>query len=112
MEFNSEKLIQKNSYFDQSNSANISKELNGNENDNDNELENEEDIPTNLIYSWGFSKYGQTSIENVNYLLTPTIINFTQILNSSQIPQNMEIEPFTGESHSAFLFKDQDSTYI
>ena len=112
MEFNSEKLIQKNSYFDQSNSANISKELNGNENDNDNELENEEDIPTNLIYSWGFSKYGQTSIENVNYLLTPTIINFTQILNSAQIPQNMEIEPFTGESHSAFLFKDQDSTYI
>ena len=53
MEFNSERLIPKSTYFDQSNSGNASKDLNYNENqnDNDNENENEEDIPVNLIYS-------------------------------------------------------------
>ena len=65
MEFNSERLIPKSSYFDQSNSGNISKEINENEienqnnnenenevaNVNENENENEEEIPANLIYS-------------------------------------------------------------
>ena len=116
MEFNSERLIPKSTYFDQSNSGNISKDLNYNENQNDNENENEneneEDIPVNLIYSWGFSKYGQTGIENLNYLLTPSITNFTQIINSEQFSPNIEIEPYTGESHSAFLIREQNQTYL
>ena len=114
MEFNSERLIPKSTYFDQSNSGNASKDLNYNENqnDNDNENENEEDIPVNLIYSWGFSKYGQTGLENVNYILSPSITNFTQIINSEQFSQNIEIEPYTGESHSAFLIQEQDQSYL
>ena len=112
MEFNSERLIPKSSYFAQSNSGNASKDLYDNENQNDNENENEEDIPVNLIYSWGFSKYGQTGIENMNYILSPSITNFTQIINSEQFSQNIEIEPFTGESHSAFLIQEQDQTYL
>ena len=112
MEFNSERLIPKSSYFAQSNSGNASKDLYDNENQNDNENENEEDIPVNLIYSWGFSKYGQTGIENMNYILSPSITNFTQIINSEQFSQNIEIEPFSGESHSAFLIQEQDQTYL
>ena len=112
MEFNSERLIPKSSYFAQSNSGNASKDLYDNENQNDNENENEEDIPVNLIYSWGFSKYGQTGIENMNYILSPSITNFTQIINSEQFSQNIEIEPFTGESHSAFLIQEQDQSYL
>ena len=113
MEFNSERLVPKNPYFDQSNSGNISKELNNENQNNENENENEEeDIPVNLVYTWGFSKYGQTAIENVNYTLSPSITNFTQTLNSEQFSQNIEIEPYAGESHSAFLIKEQDQTYL
>ena len=122
MEFNSERLIPKSSYFDQSNSGNISKEINENEienqnnneneNDNENENENEEEIPANLIYSWGFSKYGQTGIENSNYILSPTIMNFSQIINSEQFSPNIEIEPYAGESHSAIVIKEQDQTFL
>ena len=112
MEFNSEKLIPKNTYFDQSNSGNISKDLNYNENEIQNDNENEEDIPANLIYTWGFSKYGQTGIENANYILSPSIINFTNLLNSEQFSHNIEIEPYAGESHSAFLIKEQNQTYL
>ncbi len=116
MDFNSERLIPKSSFFDQSNSANISKDLNmDNEKvtDNDNYIENESEIiPANLIYCWGFSKYGQTSIENANYILSPTIINFSQIINSEQFSPNIEIEPFTGESHSALLIKNQNDNLL
>ena len=112
MEFNSERLIPKSSYFDQSNSGNISKDLNYNENEIQNDNENEEDIPANLIYTWGFSKYGQTGIENANYILSPSIINFTNLLNSEQFSHNIEIEPYAGESHSAFLIKEQNQTYL
>ena len=93
MDFNSERLLPKNTYFDQSNSGNISKDLNYNENpnnENENENENEEeDIPVNLVYAWGFSKYGQTAIENANYILSPSITNFTQTINSEQFSQNI-----------------------
>ena len=93
MDFNSERLIPKSSFFDQSNSANISKELNfenDNENDNENYIENESEIiPANLIYTWGFSKYGQTGIENTNYIISPTIINFSQIINSEKFSPNI-----------------------
>ena len=118
MEFNSEKLIPKSKYFDQSNSENISKDINENEienqndNENENENENEEEIPANLIYTWGFSKYGQTGIENANYILSPTIINFSQIINSEQFSPNIELEPYAGESHSAILIKEQDQTFL
>ena len=116
MDFNSERLIPKSSFFDQSNSANISKDLNiDNEKvtDNDNYIENESEIiPANLIYCWGFSKYGQTSIENANYILSPTIINFSQIINSEQFSPNIEIEPYAGESHSALLIKNQNDNLL
>ena len=116
MDFNSERLLPKNTYFDQSNSGNISKDLNYNENpnnENENENENEEeDIPVNLVYAWGFSKYGQTAIENANYILSPSITNFTQTINSEQFSQNIEIEPYAGESHSAFLIKEQGQTFL
>ena len=118
MEFNSERLIPKGKYFDQSNSGEISKDLNyneiGNENQNENgiENENEEEIQANLIFTWGFSKYGQTGFENTNYILSPSIINFSQIINSEQFSQNIEIEPYCGESHSAFLIKEQEQTFL
>ena len=48
----------------------------------------------------------------MNYLLSPSITNFTQIINSEQFSPNLEIEPYTGESHSAFLIKEQDQTYL
>ena len=118
MEFNSERLIPKGKYFDQSNSGEISKDLNYNEIDNENqnekgiENENEEEIQANLIFTWGFSKYGQTGFENTNYILSPSIINFSQIINSEQFSQNIEIEPYCGESHSAFLIKEQEQTFL
>ena len=118
MEFNSERLIPKGKYFDQSNSGEISKDLNYNEIDNENqnengiENENEEEIRANLIFTWGFSKYGQTGFENTNYILSPSIINFSQIINSEQFSQNIEIEPYCGESHSAFLIKEQEQTFL
>ncbi len=118
MEFNSERLIPKGKYFDQSNSGEISKDLNYNEivNENQNkngiENENEEEIQANLIFTWGFSKYGQTGFENTNYILSPSIINFSQIINSEQFSQNIEIEPYCGESHSAFLIKEQEQTFL
>ena len=118
MEFNSERLIPKGKYFDQSNSGEISKDLNYNEIDKENqngngiENENEEEIQANLIFTWGFSKYGQTGFENTNYILSPSIINFSQIINSEQFSQNIEIEPYCGESHSAFLIKEQEQTFL
>ena len=118
MEFNSERLIPKGKYFDQSNSGEISKDLNYNKIDNENqnengiENENEEEIQANLIFTWGFSKYGQTGFENTNYILSPSIINFSQIINSEQFSQNIEIEPYCGESHSAFLIKEQEQTFL
>ena len=112
MDFNSERLIPKGKYFDQSNSGEISKDLNYNEIENQNENENDEDIQANLIFSWGFSKYGQTGIENANYILTPSIINFSQIINSEQFSPNIEIEIYGGESHSALLIKEQNQTFL
>ena len=112
MDFNSEKLIPKSKYFDQSNSENVSKDINENEIENQNENENEEEIPANLIYTWGFSKYGQTGIENANYILSPTIINFSQIINSEHFSTNIELEPYAGESHSAILIKEQDQNFL
>ena len=114
MDFNSERLIPKGKYFDQSNSGEISKDLNYNEieNQNENDNENDEDIQANLIFTWGFSKYGQTGFENTNYILSPSIINFSQIINSEQFSQNIEIEIFGGESHSALLIKEQTQTFL
>ena len=60
-------------------------------NDNENEQEIEEVIQANLIYSWGFSKYGQTGHENTNNILSPSIINFTKNINSEQFSRNIDI---------------------
>ena len=108
MDFNSERLISKNIYIPHTNEGNESKDLNF----NDNEQENEEDIQTNLIYTWGFSKYGQTGHDNTNYIISPTIINFSQLLNSDQFSYNIDIEPAAGESHSALLIQDLENTYL
>ena len=110
MDFNSERIISKNIYRPQTDEGNESKEMNFNENFN--EQENEEEIQANLIYSWGFSKYGQTGQENTNYILSPTIMNFTQVINSEQFSHNIDIEPITGESHSAFIIQDPENTYL
>ena len=112
MDFNSERLISKNIYQPNSLEVNESKEINFNDNDNENEQEIEEDIQANLILSWGFSKYGQTGHECMNYILSPSIMNFTQIVNSEQFSNNIDIEPVTGEWHSAFLIKDTVDTYL
>ena len=108
MDFNSERLISKNIYIPHTNEGNESKDLNF----NDNEQENEEDIQTNLIYTWGFSKYGQTGHDNANYIISPTIINFSQLLNSDQFSYNIDIEPAAGESHSALLIQDLENSYL
>ena len=108
MDFNSERLISKNIYIPHTNEGNESKDLNF----NDNEQENEEDIQTNLIYTWGFSKYGQTGHDNTNYIISPTIINFSQLLNSDQFSYNFDVEPAAGESHSALLIQDLENTYL
>ena len=112
MDFNSERLVSKNVYRPQTNEESESKDFNYNENLNENEQENEEEIQANLIYSWGFSKYGQTAHENVNYILSPSIINFTQLINSEEFSHNIDIEPVTGESHSAFVIRDSDDSYV
>ena len=65
----------------------------------------------NLIYSWGFSKYGQTAHENTNYILTPSIINFSQTINSEEF-HNKDIDLVTGESHSAFLIRDSGDAHV
>ena len=108
MDFNSERLISKNIYRPQSNEGNESKDINLNEN----EQENEEEFQANLLYTWGFSKYGQTGHENTNYILSPTIMNFSQLLNSEQFPENIDIEPVAGESHSALLIQDFETTWV
>ena len=105
IDFNSERLISKNIYRPQTDEDNESKVI------NDNEQDNQEDTRANLIYSWGFSKYGQTAHENINYILTPSIINFSQTINSEEF-HNIDIEPFTGESHSAFIIKDSGETHV
>ena len=114
MDFNSERLISKNIYRPNTLEGNESNEINFNDNDNDNEqeIEEDEDIQANLIYSWGFSKYGQTGHECMNYILSPSIMNFTQIVNSEQFSNNIDIEPVTGEWHSALLIKDTVDTYL
>ena len=108
MDFNSDNVISKNLYQIQSEEGNDSKD----NNENNNEKENEEEIQASLIYSWGFSKYGQTGLDNINYVLTPSIINFSQVINSEKFSDNMDIQPITGESHSAFLIKDKKEVYL
>ena len=108
MDFNSERLISKNIYRPNIMEENESKD----NNDNENEQEIEEDIQANLIYSWGFSKYGQTGHENTNYILSPSIINFTQNINSEQFSRNIDIQPVAGESHSCLIIKDSIDTYL
>ncbi len=118
MAFNSERLISKNIYRPNTIDGNESKEINfndneiENENENENEQEIEEDIQANLIYTWGFSKYGQTGHDFTNYILSPSIINFTQVVNSEQFSHNIDIEPVTGECHSGLLIKDSADTYL
>ena len=56
------------------------------------------------IYSWGFSKNGQTGIENCQYTPEPHNIKF-------QSPNNEIIKIITGENNSSFITKDY-STYI
>ena len=106
MDFNSERIISKNIY--PTDEGNESKEMNL----DDNEPENEEDIQANLIYSWGFSKYGQTGHDNTNYILSPSIMNFTHLINSENFSHNIDIEPVTGESHSGFIIQDLDNTSL
>ena len=108
MDFNSERLISKNIYRPNIMEENESKD----NNDNENEQEIEEDFQANLIYSWGFSKYGQTGHENTNYILSPSIINFTQNINSEQFSRNIDIQPVAGESHSCLIIKDSIDTYL
>ena len=56
------------------------------------------------IYSWGFSKNGQTGIENCQYTPEPHNIKF-------QSPNNEIIKIISGENNSSFITKDY-STYI
>ena len=110
MDFNSERIMAKNLYH--SNEEKESKDINDNDNDNENELENEEEAQINIIYTWGFAKYGQTGIENMNYLLSPSIMYFTQRLGSEEFSEIIDVEPICGESHTALLIKDSKGTYL
>ena len=65
----------------------------------------------NLIFTWGFSKYGQTSHESMNYVLTPSLIDDTRELNSID-NNNLEISPAAGEYHSALLVKNKDESLL
>ena len=113
MDFNSDRIFSR-KFYPESNeeNENDSKDINFDDNDNDNEQVKEEDIQANLIYSWGFSKYGQTGHENTNYILSPSIINFSQIINSEQFSYNIDIEPVCGESHSALVIQDTEDIYL
>ena len=115
MDFNSDRIFSRKIYPESNeDNENESKDLNFNEidNDNDNEQIKDEEIQANLIYSWGFSKYGQTGHENTNYVLSPSIINFSQIINSEQFSYNIDIEPVCGESHSALVVQDSEDIYL
>ena len=58
---------------------------------------------TNHIYTWGFSKYAQTGIDNCQYSIEPTYLNF---------PLAQEIASIAaGENNTAFITKD-NFTYI
>ena len=104
LDFNSERIMAKNIYH--SNERNESKDL------NDNEQENEEEIQANLLYVWGFAKYGQLGYENMNYVLNPRIMYFSQNINSDQFADIIDIEPVCGESHTALLIKDSKGIYL
>ena len=56
------------------------------------------------IYSWGFSKYGQTGIENCQYTPEPHNIKF-------QSPNLEILNISTGENNTSFITKD-NFTYI
>ena len=101
MDFNSDGVMPKQSLQLQTEEENESKEM-----------EKEENIQANLCYSWGFSKYGQTGHDYTNFILTPSILNFSQELNSEEFPRNIEIEPVTGEYHSAFLIKTSKDNFL
>ena len=101
MDFNSDGVRPKQSLQLQTEEENESKDM-----------EKEENIQANLCYSWGFSKYGQTGHDYTNFILTPSILNFSQELNSEEFPRNIEIEPVTGEYHSAFLIKTSKENYL
>lgn len=58
---------------------------------------------TNHLYTWGFSKYAQTGIDNCQYSIEPTYLNF---------PLAQEITTISaGENNTAFITKD-NFTYI
>ena len=59
---------------------------------------------TEKIYSWGFSKYGQTGIENCQYTPEPHNIKF-------QSPNLEILNISTGENNTSFITKD-NFTYI
>ena len=77
---------------------------------------NEDSTPKNkkdnLIFTWGFSKYGQTSHENMNYVLTPSLIDDNREINSLGNSSTLEISPMAGEYHSALLVKNKDECLL
>ena len=50
------------------------------------------------IYSWGFSKYGQTGVDNCQYTDEPNML-FVPLIKEI-------VSIYTGEFNSSFIFKD------
>ena len=67
-----------------------------------------------LVFSWGFSKYGQTSQEQTNFSLNPVLIE-CEIIKRQEEEKNEKIEDIfisCGEYHSAIYRNNSSDLYM